>query len=212
MLKPLFDTDSSLALSTDQYELTMALAYWSQGMAEREAVFHMFFRSNPFGGGFVVMAGLATLIEYLRDFRFSKGDLDYLATLNDRTENTLFPEAFLRYLEEMRFVCDIDAVAEGTVVFPNEPLARVRGPILQAQLLESLLLNILNFQSLIATKAARICMAAQGEPVIDFGLRRAQGVDGALSASRACYVGGCVGTSNVLAGKLLGMIHVRKSV
>lgn len=207
MLKTLIgdvsSNDPSLALCTDQYELTMALAYWNQGMAGREAVFHMFFRSNPFGGGYVVMAGLATLIEALRGFHFSTGDLDYLATLNDRTGQRLFPEPFLRYLEEMKFVCDVDAAPEGTIVFPNEPLARVRGPILQAQLLESLLLNILNFQSLIATKAARVCLAAQGDPVIDFGLRRAQGVDGALSASRASYVGGCVGTSNVLAGKLL---------
>lgn len=205
MLKTLLESDSSLALSTDQYELTMALAYWKQGMAEREAVFHMFYRSNPFGGGFVVMAGLGTLMEYLRDFRFSGGDLEYLATVEDRAGNPLFPEAFLAYLEGMRFACDIDSVAEGTLVFPNEPLVRVQGPILQAQLLESLLLNTLNFQSLIATKAARVCLAAQGEPVIEFGLRRAQGVDGALSASRACYVGGCVGTSNVLAGKLLGI-------
>ncbi len=205
MLASLIRQDSSFALATDLYELTMAQGYWKSGMAEREAVFHMFFRSNPFGGGFVVMAGLDTLIEQLRDFRFSSGDLDYLATLPDRAGGRLFGEEFLRYLEALRLACDLDAVPEGTVVFPNEPLLRVQGPILQAQLLESLILNVLNFQSLIATKAARVCLAAQGDPVIDFGLRRAQGLDGALSASRAAYVGGCAGTSNVLAGKLAGI-------
>ncbi|MCZ6473116.1 MAG: nicotinate phosphoribosyltransferase [SAR324 cluster bacterium] len=205
MLLSLSRQDSSFTLATDLYELTMALGYWKNGMAEREAVFHMFFRENPFAGGFVVMAGLETLIAHLREFRFSKGDLEYLATLNDTAGNRLFGEDFLRYLEAMELTCDLHAVPEGTVVFPNEPLVRVQGPILQAQLLESLLLNILNFQSLIATKAARVCLAAQGDPVIDFGLRRAQGLDGALSASRASYVGGCVGTSNVLAGKLLGI-------
>ncbi len=205
MLPALLRDDPSLALATDQYELTMAKAYWQNGLAEREAVFNMFYRTNPFGGGFVVMAGLETLVETLRTFRFSTGDLDYLATLTGRAGRPLFPEPFLKYLAELRFSCDLHCVPEGTVVFPNEPLARVEGPVLQGQLLESLLLNTINFQSLIATKAARVCLAAQGDPVIDFGLRRAQGLDGGFSASRAAYVGGCVGTSNVLAGKALGI-------
>ena len=197
--------DLSIALLTDQYQLTMAYAYWHNGMAERQAEFQMFYRKNPFDGGFVIAAGLGTLIEYLRDFRFSAGDLEYLATLRDRADRPLFSQAFLAYLGDLRFSCDVYAVAEGTVVFPNEPLLRVRGPLLQAQLLETLLLNTINFQSLIATKAARVCIAAKGDPVMDFGLRRAQGMNGALAASRASYIGGCVGTSNVLAGKLFGI-------
>lgn len=205
MLANLLRSDASLALATDQYELTMAYAFWKNGMADREAVFHMFFRNNPFKGGYVVFAGLHTLIEMLEHFHFSADDLAYLGTLTDRTGAPLFDPAFLDYLENLRFTCDVHAIREGTVVFPNEPLLRVQGPIIQAQIIESFLLNTLNFQSLVATKAARICHAARGEPVVDFGLRRAQGLDGALSASRACYIGGCVGTSNVLAGKLLGV-------
>ncbi len=205
MLNAMTHQDFSPALITDQYELTMALGYWKNNLAEREAAFDMFFRKCPFNGGYVVLAGLGTLIEMLKAFRFTRSDLDYLAGLLDRVGHPLFEERFLRYLEELRFTCDVSAAMEGTVVFPYEPLVRVQGPILQAQLLETLLLNTINFQSLIATKAARICLSAQGEPVVDFGLRRAQGVDGGLSASRAAFVGGCVGTSNVLAGKLLGI-------
>jgi len=205
MLGTLLREDHSPTLATDQYQLTMAHGYWKNGMAEREASFHMFFRKMPFGGGYVVAAGLDTAIDLLQAFRFTASDLTYLGGLRDRADHPLFEERFLRYLEELRFACDVMAVPEGTPVFPAEPLVRVEGPILQAQLLETLLLNTLNFQSLIATKAARICIEAKGEPVIDFGLRRAQGFDGGLSASRACFVGGCQGTSNVLAGKLLGI-------
>jgi nicotinate phosphoribosyltransferase len=201
----IFREDPSLALLTDQYELTMAAAYWKNGLAEVEAAFQMFFRRLPFQGGFVVMAGLEPVLELLGRFRFTRSDLDYLATLKDNAGHPLFEEAFLRYLEELRFSCDVDAVEEGTVVFPNEPLIRVRGPIVQAQLLESAILNVLNYQSLIATKAARCCLAAKGDPVIEFGLRRAQGPDGAISASRAAYIGGCAGTSNTLAGKVFGI-------
>ena len=132
MLGSLLRKDASLALSTDLYEVTMALAFWQSGMAEREAVFHMFYRNNPFGGGFVLMAGLETLIEMVRDFRFSAGDLEYLATLKDGKEGPLFEPAFLEHLSTVRFACDLFAVPEGTVVFPHEPLVRVRGPILQA--------------------------------------------------------------------------------
>ncbi len=205
MLTTLLRGDTSLMLVMDQYELTMAYSFWKNGLSQQEAAFHMFFRRLPFNGGFVVNAGLGNLIEVFEQFRFSQDDLQYLATLKDRQGGTLFEEGFLKHLETLRFDCDVDAIPEGSLVFPNEPIIRVVGPILQAQLIESILLNTVNFQSLIATKAARICVAAQGDPVIDFGLRRAQGMDGALSATRAAFIGGCTGTSNVLAGKLLGI-------
>ena len=193
---------SSLTLLTDLYQLTMAYGYWRHRIAEREAVFHLFFRQNPFAGGFTVACGLQTAIDFLENFRFQPDDLTYLASLQGGDAKPLFDDGFLKYLESLKFTCDIDAVPEGTVVYPHEPLVRVRGPILQCQLLETALLNIINFQTLIATKAARVNLAAAGDRVIEFGLRRAQGIDGALAASRAAFVGGCSGTSNVLAGKL----------
>jgi nicotinate phosphoribosyltransferase len=165
----------------------------------------LYFRKNPFGGGFAVAAGLEYVVDYLNSLRFDEGDLAYLRTLVGNDGRPLFDGAFVDYLRDLRFTCDIDAVAEGTVVFPNEPLLRVSGPILQAQVLETPLLNMVNFQTLVATKAARVCEATGGEPVIEFGLRRAQGVDGSLAASRAAYVGGVHATSNVLAGKLFGI-------
>ena len=189
-----------LALLTDLYQLTMAYGYWKAGMTRKEAVFHLTFRKPPFGSGFTVACGLHTAVELLNDFRFSEDDLQYLAGLSGNDGKPLFEEAFLSYLGSLEFSCNADAVPEGTVVFPHEPLLRVTGPLLQCQLLETPLLNCLNFQSLIATKSARICLAARGEPVLEFGLRRAQGIDGALTASRAAYVGGCAATSNVLAG------------
>lgn len=195
----------SLALLTDLYQLTMAYGYWKLGPEAKEAVFHLTFRSNPFGGGFTVAAGLETAIDYLENLRFTPSDVAYLAGLRGNDGEPLFEPAFLDYLCDMRLECDLDAVPEGTVVFPQEPLVRVRGPLLQAQLLETPLLNLINFQTLVATKAARIVMAARGEPVLEFGLRRAQGIDGALSASRAAYLGGCSATSNVLAGQLFGI-------
>lgn len=190
------------ALLTDLYELTMACAYWKSGAIEKEAVFHLVFRKPPFQSGFTIACGLAAAIEYLEGFKFEETDLAYLRTLVGLDKKPLFDAGFLEYLAQLRFKCDVDAVPEGTVVFPQEPLVRVRGPILQAQIVETALLNFLNFQSLIATKAARICLATGGEPVFEFGLRRAQGVNGGLTASRAAYVGGCAGTSNLLAGKL----------
>ena len=193
------------ALLTDLYQLTMAYGYWKTGNAEQEAVFHLLFRKQPFQGGFTLACGLADSIQYLRGFKFSKSDLDYLGGMKGNDGSRLFEPAFLKYLGRLKLRLDVDAVPEGTAVFPQEPLLRVRGPILQAQLVETALLNLLNFQSLITTKAARICLAAQGDPVIEFGLRRAQGVDGALTASRAAYIGGCAGTSNVLAGKTFGI-------
>lgn len=194
-------SDRSSALLTDLYQLTMAYGYWRAGVAEREAAFHLFFRKNPFRGGYALACGLAQAIAHLRDFRFSDGDLQYLATLMGNDDDRLFSDGFLEYLRTMRFECDVVAVPEGTVVFAHEPLIRMVGPMIQCQLLETPLLTLMNFETLIATKAARICEAARGEPVLEFGLRRAQGHDGGLSASRAAYVGGCVATSNVLAGK-----------
>src|SRR5438128_1810404 len=196
---------NGLALLTDLYQLTMACAYWKSGKADQEAAFHLSFRTPPFQSGFTIACGLAQVIEFLQEFQFEKSDLDYLATIRGHDGKPMFDQSFLSYLEGLRFACDLDAVPEGTVVFPHEPLLRVQGSILQAQILETAFLNFINFQSLIATKAARICLAAQGEPVIEFGLRRAQGIDGALTATRAAYIGGCAGTSNVLAGKLFGI-------
>jgi nicotinate phosphoribosyltransferase len=195
----------SLALLTDLYELTMAHGYWKLGRAGREAVFHLYFRKIPFDGGYAIAAGLEDAIAWLRRLRFDRADVDYLATLTGSDDKPLFDPAFLDYLLTLEFACDVDAIPEGTAVFANEPLVRVRGPLLQAQIVETALLTILNFQTLIATKAARICQAAQGEPVLEFGLRRAQGIDGGVTASRAAFVGGCSATSNVLAGRLLGI-------
>ncbi len=195
----------SLSLLTDLYQLTMAYGYWKQGKADQHAVFHLFFRSNPFKGGYVIAAGLEPVLDFLRSFRFTPDDMAFLAKITGNDGQALFEPEFLMYLEQLELTLDIDAIPEGTVVFPHEPLLRVRGPILQCQLLETALLNIINFQSLIATKASRIVMAAQGDPVLEFGLRRAQGIDGALSASRAAFIGGCAATSNVLAGKKFGI-------
>jgi nicotinate phosphoribosyltransferase len=198
-------TPHSLALLTDLYQLTMAYGYWKLGRAEREAVFHLHFRKAPFGGRYAIVAGLGSVIEFLNEFRFDESDLAYLATLAGNDGKTLFDAEFLKYLSALRLTCDVDAMPEGTVAFAQEPLVRVRGPILQCQLLETALLNLINFQTLIATKASRVVAAAHGGDVLEFGLRRAQGIDGGLSASRAAFIGGCAATSNVLAGKLYGI-------
>jgi nicotinate phosphoribosyltransferase len=195
----------SLALLTDFYEITMAHGYWKTGMADVDSVFHVSFRQNPFGGGYTIACGLEYALEYLADFAFEKTDLEYLGGVPDATGRPMLEPEFLKYLGGMRLRCDVDAVPEGTVLFPQEPMLRIRGPLIQCQILESVLLNILNFQSLIATKAARVNLAAEGAPVLEFGLRRAQGFDGALAASRAAYIGGCSATSNVLAGKMFGI-------
>lgn len=192
-------------LLTDLYQLTMAYGYWKLGIHEQEAVFHTIFRKQPFRGHYAVACGLASVIEFLQNWRFAEDDLTYLSTLRAANGSCLFTAEFLEYLKNLRFTGDIDAVPEGTVIFANAPFLRVRGPLIQGQLLESTLLNSLNFQTLIATKAARVCQAAQGDTVLEFGLRRAQGPDGGLSASRAAFVGGCAATSNVLAGKLYGI-------
>lgn len=192
-------------LLTDLYQLTMAYGYWKAGKAEQEAVFELFFRKPPFQCGFTVAAGLTPVIDFLGAFCFTEDDVAYLRTLRGNDDRPLFEGKFLDYLKALRFTCDVHAIPEGTVVFPQEPLLRIQGPILQCQLIETAMLNLINFQSLVATKAARVCLAAQGEPVLEFGLRRAQGVDGALAASRAAHIGGCEATSNVLAGKLYGI-------
>ena len=197
--------NQSLALLTDMYQLTMAYGYWKNGMEKKEAVFHLSFRRSPFHGGYTVAAGLEYLIDFIEKFKFDVTDIEYLSTLTGVEGDRLFPDTFLNYLLQLKFTCNVDAIPEGTIVFPHEPLVRVQGPLIQCQLLESSLLNLINFSTLIATKAARIRTAANGDHVLEFGLRRAQGIDGALTASRAAYVGGCDATSNVLAGKLFGI-------
>jgi len=195
----------SLALLTDLYQLTMACGYWKAGTADREAVFHLTFRKAPFGGGYAIAAGIAPALDYLRGLGFSADDLAYLATLRDGRGAPLFPAGFLDYLGALRFACTVDAAPEGSLVFAHEPILRVTGPIVQAQLVETALLTMINFETLVATKASRVVLAARGRPVIEFGLRRAQGIDGGLCASRAAYIGGCTATSNVLAGKRFGI-------
>ncbi len=174
---------ASSALLTDLYQLTMAYGYWKAGLREREAVFHLDFRNNPFQGGYSIACGLEYVIRYIESFRFREEDAEYFGTFTGNDGRPLFERDFLEYLPGLRLACEVDAVPEGSVVFPHEPLVRVRGPIIHCQLLETPLLNMINFQTLIATKAARVCLAANREPVLEFGLRRAQGFDGALAAS-----------------------------
>ena len=192
------------ALLTDLYQITMAQGYWDAEKAGEEACFTMYFRDYPFKGGYAVACGMAQLADLVETFRFSEEDIAYLASLDAPAGGPLFDPAFLEYLRDLRLSVDIDAVPEGTIVFPHEPLVRVTGPIMQCQLIETALLNMVNFQTLIATKAARVCRAAKGRPVAEFGLRRAQGLGG-VWASRAAVVGGCASTSNVLAGKLFNI-------
>jgi nicotinate phosphoribosyltransferase len=197
--------NTNTPLLTDLYQLTMAAGYWHAGKAEQEAVFHLFFRKLPFGGGYAIAAGLADAVRWLEGFRFGEAERQYLSTLTGRDGQPLFAQGFLDYLGNLTWQCDVDAMPEGTLVFPHQPLVRVRGPLVQAQLVETALLTILNFQTLIATKAARVCEAARGQAVLEFGLRRAQGPDGAVMASRAAFIGGCSATSNVLAGMVHGI-------
>jgi len=192
-------------LLTDLYQVTMAYSYWKLGRADQRAVFHLFFRRNPFDGGYAVVAGLDGVLTFLRESRFTPDDLDYLRQQTGTDGQPLFDDAFLDYLRDLRWSVDLDAMPEGTVAFAPEPVLRVTGPLAQAQLLETALLNLINFQTLVATKAARVCFAAGGDPVLEFGLRRAQGVDGGMAASRASYIGGCHATSNVLAGQRFGI-------
>lgn len=195
---------TDFSLSTDLYELTMAQGYWECGKIDEQACFYSFFRKNPFHGGYAIASGFDHVAEIVENFTFDDEAIEYLAGLNAPGGGKLFKPEFLEYLSNLKLSVDIDAVHEGTVVFPNDPLLRVTGSILEAQLLETALLNAFSFETLIATKAARVCLEAKA-PVSEFGLRRAQGEAGGLLASRAAVVGGCSSTSNVLAGKTYGI-------
>jgi nicotinate phosphoribosyltransferase len=192
-------------LLTDLYQLTMALGYYRAGIAEREACFHLHFRRCPFEGGYAIAAGLEQALDFLEALTFSEAECAYLATLHDARQQQLFPDDFLQFLRDTPNGLEVDAFPEGTAAFPHEPLLRVSGPLYQAQLVETALLTIVNFQTLVATKASRVAHVAGARPVVEFGLRRAQGVDGGLAVSRAAFLGGCTGTSNVLAGMRYGV-------
>lgn len=183
----------------------MSYGYFKNGMKDKEAVFNLFYRKNPFDGNYAVACGLHSAIEFIENFKFTQSDIDYLATLKGNNDLPLFDNDFLEYLLNLKFTGEIEAIEEGRIVFPHEPLMKIKAPIILGQILETPLLNIINFQTLIATKTNRICHSAQGDPVLEFGLRRAQGIDGALSATYASAVGGAHSTSNVLAGKLFGI-------
>ena len=186
---------NNLTLLTDLYELTMMQGYF-KNPTNQTVIFDMFYRTNPCGGAFAITAGLEQMIEYIENLKFTDEDIKYLRSLN------IFEEDFLEYLSNFRFTGDIYAIPEGTVVFPREPLVKVVAPIMEAQLVETAILNIINHQSLIATKAARVCYAAKGDAIMEFGLRRAQGPDAGIFGARAAIIGGCAGTSCVLTGKM----------
>ncbi len=183
------------ALFTDFYELTMAQGYWKNDM-NQDVVFDMFFRRQPFNGGFSVFAGLDTLLDAITDFSFSESDIDFLS------RQGIFEQGFLDYLKTFRFNGDMYAFKEGSIIFPQEPIVRIHAKLIEAQIVEALILNHINFQSLIATKTARVWLASKKGSIMEFGLRRAQGPDGGMSATRASFIGGASGTSNTLAGKL----------
>ena len=186
--------ERNLTLLTDLYELTMMNGYFDMKKEER-VVFDVFYRNNPSNGGYAIVAGLEQVIDYIKNLHFEKDDIEYLRELE------LFDEEFLKYLENFKFTGNIYAIKEGTVVFPMEPLLKVEAPIIEAQLVETAILNIINHESLIATKASRVCEAAKGDAVMEFGLRRAQGPDAGIYGARAAVIGGCSSTSNVLAAK-----------
>ena len=189
----------NLTMLTDFYEITMANGYFQSGMAEDIAYFDMFFRRVPDGGGYAIMAGLEQLIGYLKNLRFTEGDIEYLRSKN------MFCEEFLDYLKNFEFKCDVWAVPEGTPIFPYEPIVTVRGPVMQAQFIETMVLLCINHQSMIATKANRIVRAAQGRPIMEFGSRRAHGADAAILGARAAYIGGCAGTACAIADRDYGI-------
>ena len=189
----------NLTMLVDFYEITMANGYFEHGVGERVAVFDMFFRKIPDDGGFALFAGLEQLVSYLDNLHFTKEDVEYLRARN------MFDEKFLRYLENFHFECDVWAVPEGTPIFPNEPVVVVRGPVIQAQLVETMTLLTINHQSLVATKANRIVRAAQGRGISEFGSRRAQSYDAAILGARAAYIGGCIGTACVISDRMFGV-------
>jgi len=184
---------------TDFYEITMANGYLENGMGDKIAYFDMFYRNVPDNGGFAIMAGLEQVIEYLKELKFDDQDIEYLRS------KKIFSEKFLEYLKNFKFACDVWAIPEGTPIFPGEPIITVRGPVIQAQFIETMILLTINHQSLIATKANRIVRAAQGRPVMEFGSRRAQGHDSAVLGARAAYIGGCSGTACTLADREFGV-------
>ena len=186
----------NLTLLTDLYQLTMMQGYFKHKDRNETVIFDAFFRQNPMGSGYSIMAGLEQVIQYIKDLKFDPEDIAYLAGLG------IFSEDFLAYLKNFRFTGDIYAIPEGSVMFPREPMIKVIAPIMQAQLIETAILNIVNHQSLIATKASRVCFAAKGDGIMEFGLRRSQGPDAGTYGARAAMIGGCVATSNVLAGQL----------
>lgn len=192
-------SDDSLTLHTDLYQINMSEAYWADGMHERKAVFELFFRKLPFGNGYAIFAGLERILDYLKEFRFTDSDLAYLK------EEVGYGDDFLAYLKTVRFTGDIYSVVEGELVFQNEPLLRIEAPLVEAQLIETALLNIVNYQTLIATKASRIKQIVKDERVMEFGTRRAQEMDAAVWGTRAAYIGGLEATSNVRAGKMFGI-------
>lgn len=189
-------TDQNMTLLTDLYQLTMMQGYYKFGKTNKTAVFDLFFRENPFHAAFSVTAGLDQLIDYIEGLHFSDEDIAYLESTG------IFEQDFLDYLRDFKFTGEIYAIPEGSVVFPGEPLVRVKAPIIEAQLIETTILCLINHQSLIATKAVRVNWAAKGDPVMEFGLRRAQGPDAGTLGARAAVIGGCVGTSNVLCAQL----------
>ena len=196
---------TDVSMNTDLYELTMAQGLWENGKLGEQGCFTAFFREAPFGSVYAVMCGTAELGEFVENFRFTDEDIAYLAELEAPGGGALFKPGFLEFLRGFCPQVDIDAIPEGELVFAREPMVRVSGPMLDCQLLETALLNIIGFQTLVATKTARVVQAAQGRPVAEFGLRRAQGPDGGVAVARASYVAGCASTSNVLAGRRYGI-------
>ncbi|WP_461226553.1 nicotinate phosphoribosyltransferase [Lacticaseibacillus suihuaensis] len=191
--------DDSLVLHTDFYELNMMYTYWQQGIAEKNAVFEVYFRDLPFGSGFAVFAGLEHVVDYLNQLTFTQSDLAYLK------ETTDYPAAFLDYLRDFKFTCSVRSAVEGDLVFNNEPILQVEGPLAQGQLVETAVLNMINYQTLVATKAARIRAVVGTDPLMEFGTRRAQETEAAIWGTRAAFIGGFNATSNVRAGKLFGI-------
>lgn len=189
----------NLTLLTDLYEITMMQAYFKNNNKNKMAIFDVFYRKNPMDGGYAVSAGLEQVIEYIENLHFSKEDIDYLYSLK------IFEKDFLEYLRDFKFTGDIYAIPEGSIMFPREPILKVIAPLMEAQFVETAILNILNHQSLIATKAARICYTAEGDGIMEFGLRRAQGPDAGIYGARAAVIGGCSGTSNVLTGQMFNV-------